>query len=508
MGGISTSFVAVKANLALSVAVATTGICLPVALSFSLLQLTNVTPLQAFAAGASLCSTSLATTFTVLSTSGLKATRLGTVLATAAMLDDIVGLVLVQVISNLGDMSASLSSITVVRPIAVSIGLVVGLIIICRFMVKPVTFWLAGRMKESTNIVPRFLLLHRKETVLVIHTTNLMVMVAGSSYAGTSNLLAAYLAGASISWWESEVSCSQERTEKNSAATARNHSRHPGTREGSDEATGNDSPDGQEVSIRDEGQRNDIPRQQFQATYGKDDHSRPGSSGASIYEEYYATIVQRLLKPFFFASIAFSIPITKMFSSSVVWRGLVYTLLMLLGKMLTGLWLVRFPILLSTIMAFFKTLGQIRWHCGESRKTPTSTTATVAEGGATSQAIGGNPGEDSRHDALKASVKPLKPLSLYPASVLGTAMVSRGEIGFLIASVAESRGIFANNTLDGKTTRNDSSEIFLIVIWAITLCTIIGPLGVGLLVRRVRTLQGKEPQQFVGRGPLGTWGVR
>lgn len=500
MGGISTSFVAVKANVALSIAVAITGICLPVALSFSLLKLTNATPLQAFAAGASHCSTSLATTFTVFSTSGLKATRLGTVLATAAMLDDIVGLILVQVVSNLGDMGASFSSIIVIRPIAVSIGLVVGLIIICRFIVKPLTLWLAGRMKESTNILPRFILLHRKETALVIHTTNLMVMVAGSSYAGTSNLLAAYLAGASISWWESEVSCLQEGTEKDSAVTSRYLSRHPSTREGLDEATANDSPDGQNVSVRNEGQRNNTFRQQFQATYGKDDHSQPGSSGASIYEEYYATIVKRLLKPFFFASIAFSIPIAKMFSSSVVWRGLVYTLLMLLGKMLTGLWLVRFPILLSTIMAFVKTLGHCRWRCGESRKTPTFMMGTVAEGG--------NPGEDSRHDASKASVKPLKPLSLYPASILATAMVSRGEIGFLIASVAESRGIFANNTLDGKPTRNDSSEIFLIVIWAITLCTIIGPLGVGLMVRRVRTLQGKEPQQFVGRSPLGTWGVR
>ena len=102
-GGVSTSFAAVKDNLWLSIAVALTGITLPIALSFSLKGLmTSTTNLQAFAAGAALCSTSLGTTFNVLAASGLTTTRLGTVLTTAAMLDDVVGLIMVQVISNLG----------------------------------------------------------------------------------------------------------------------------------------------------------------------------------------------------------------------------------------------------------------------------------------------------------------------------------------------------------------------------------------------------------------------
>lgn len=91
----STSFAAAKAHIALSSGVATTGMCLPIAFSFSLLKLANATPLQAFAASAALCFTSFGTTFTVLSTSGLTITRLGTVLTTAAMLDDVVGLTMV-----------------------------------------------------------------------------------------------------------------------------------------------------------------------------------------------------------------------------------------------------------------------------------------------------------------------------------------------------------------------------------------------------------------------------
>ena len=90
-GGLLTSFKALKANLLLSAGVALTGIALPIALSFCLLPLTGATLLEAFAAGAALCSTSLGTTFTVLSTSGLVATRLGVVLSSAAMMDDVVG---------------------------------------------------------------------------------------------------------------------------------------------------------------------------------------------------------------------------------------------------------------------------------------------------------------------------------------------------------------------------------------------------------------------------------
>lgn len=70
---------------------ALTGIVLPIGLSFVLIVLVNASPLQAFAAGAALCSTSLGTTFTVMQTSGLSTTRMGVVLTSAAMMDDVVG---------------------------------------------------------------------------------------------------------------------------------------------------------------------------------------------------------------------------------------------------------------------------------------------------------------------------------------------------------------------------------------------------------------------------------
>ncbi|GME46331.1 hypothetical protein GTA08_BOTSDO09172 [Neofusicoccum parvum] len=51
-GGLSTSFASLKANLLLSVAVAITGISVPIGLSFTLQTLIGATPLQAFAAAA------------------------------------------------------------------------------------------------------------------------------------------------------------------------------------------------------------------------------------------------------------------------------------------------------------------------------------------------------------------------------------------------------------------------------------------------------------------------
>ena len=58
---------------------------------------------------------------------------------------------------------------------------------------------------------------------------------------------------------------------------------------------------------------------------------------------------------------------------------------------------------------------------------------------------------------------------------MGVAMVSRGEIGLLIAQLG--RG-------DSSTAGVLSEEAFLVCIWAILLCTLVGPIGVGLLVRR------------------------
>ena len=119
------------------------------------------------------------------------------------MLDDVVGLIMVQVISNLATLSTWLSSITVVRPILVFIGLVIT-IMACYFLVLRSIMWLNGKCESSpTGVLQR--LVTRGGTVFLIHTAILVGLVTSATYAGTSNLFAAYLAGASINWWDSEV---------------------------------------------------------------------------------------------------------------------------------------------------------------------------------------------------------------------------------------------------------------------------------------------------------------
>ena len=176
---------------------AITGIALPIVLSFVLIPLVSATKLQAFAAGAALCSTSLGTTFTVLATSGLVHSRLGVVLTSAAMLDDVVGLIMVQVISNLGD--GPVRPITVLRPIIVSCGLVLVLCLICRFVLRPLGNIAVPRVPVRPA-VKETLKRSGKSLKVVLDFLVLTGLVAGATYAGTSNLFAAYLAALLVSW--------------------------------------------------------------------------------------------------------------------------------------------------------------------------------------------------------------------------------------------------------------------------------------------------------------------
>jgi hypothetical protein len=84
-------------------------------------------------------------------------------------------------------------------------------------------------------------------------------------------------------------------------------------------------------------------------------------------------------------------------------------------------------------------------------------------------------------------------------------MVARGEIGFLISAVAASNGIFSAKGNGDQA----SSDIYLVVTWAILLCTIVGPLGLGFLAKRVKRLQMERAQNRQGgaEDPLGIWGV-
>jgi hypothetical protein len=218
-----------------------------------------------------------------------------------------------------------------------------------------------------------------------------------------------------------------------------------------------------------------------------------------------------------------------MFTGSIVWRGIIYTLLMIFGKMACGLWLIRFAVsvpkavhtqrlknIVSTSTNHFwgmrdaHRLDRSPAQVVELQERVLSTTGESEEDQSPSNAVQNdrNRSTSSTPDAAPAdtsipdqhiSKNPLKPLSLHPAFILGFAMVSRGEIGFLISSLADSNGLFSSGGND---------DIFLIITWAIVLCTIVGPVGVGLLVKRLKRLEKAKEQGGGGRDVLGVWGVR
>jgi len=65
-------------------------------------------------------------------------------------------------------------------------------------------------------------------------------------------------------------------------------------------------------------------------------------------------------------------------------------------------------------------------------------------------------------------------------------MTARGEIGFLIASLSQSSGNLSLKSKEG-TAVVDGEEVFLVVICAVMICTIVGPVAVGVIVRRLRS---------------------
>lgn len=269
LGGLATNIKSLKANLVLSSFVAITGIALPIALSFTLASLLNATPLQCFAAGAALCSTSLGTTFTILGTSGLARSKLGVVLASAAMMDDVAGLVMVQVISNLGSAaSTSFSWKTVVRPLGVSVAFAVCVPLLC-WMIKPLAAMTSNGWVRS--------LTQGQHSTFIIQTCFLLAMITGAIYAGTSGLFAAYLTGAVVSWWDGLFS-TVEQEQSTAAAPDQPHERPT-------EIAATQT----EVATSSQERDNSLRKPQIM-------------TGLEVYERYYAAALTRVLKPFFFVS--------------------------------------------------------------------------------------------------------------------------------------------------------------------------------------------------------------
>lgn len=171
------------------------------------------------------------------------------------------------------------------------------------------------------------------------------------------------------------------------------------------------------------------------------------------------------------ASIGFSIPITDMFAGSIVWKGIVYSVLMILAK-----GMVSTVLYFEYFMKKWKTKNAVvRWWRRKKPSQPDSVQMTA------------NPlprGNSNSDHSPNAELSTGPPHSM--ALLVGLAMIARGEIGFLIASLSQSSGTLTLRRKDSLTTESSGEEIFLIIVWAVVVCTVVGPLGVGIIVRRIR----------------------
>ena len=203
----TTSLEALVQLLPLSVCVALTGLLAPIALSFILTPAFGFPLIHSFAAGAALSSTSLGTILTVLQPRvigfDLRQSKLGVVLLSAAVMDDVVAFIFAKILSVLGSGSTGGNElgVGVGRAIGVTVGLAVVAVPIGRWVLKPVYMGLMARKGRWEGRS------WGGQGLILMFMAGLFIgMIAAAGYGGTSPLYGVYLAGLITSY------LSQDRT--------------------------------------------------------------------------------------------------------------------------------------------------------------------------------------------------------------------------------------------------------------------------------------------------------
>ncbi|KAB5590292.1 hypothetical protein CTheo_6273 [Ceratobasidium theobromae] len=344
-----------RQNMLICVLVALSGIGFPIGLSMLVLHFGyQYALLESFAVGAALSATSLGTTFAIMSSfrfptppshsqedetnsdrvassttskgqSNLGETRAGTILMGAALLDDIIGLVISSVVSNLGSTGsgAHISGWVVARPIISSSAMLIVTAALARLICPFVAlFWARVHLSLSTSKWAHQL----PNVALLLFIVVIAAYITISHYIGSSMLIGAFCAGSLMShYWK---------------------------------------------LLR--------ARSEFDTI----EYWSPHRSFGTI------TPVQNLvLSPFFFASIGAAIPVRSLFIATTAWRGILYSALMVVAKVVAGAWLPFWGLIASR------------------------------------------------------SSSPLTAPSWPAGLFVGLALVTRGEIGLLILNIAQSKGL-------------------------------------------------------------------
>ena len=283
-GGLTTRMDLLKQNFSLSMLAATTGVVFPIGLSYLLLHLGfGFGAVETFIIGAALSTTSLGTTFAVIGGASksidLSQTRVGTVLVSAAVIDDVSGLVMSSVIGELGVLETSSN---------VNLGWLIGRPILASLLMAAVTPVLTKYI-----LAPLFRRYIEYRFARYDHISNIGMMVlvlsafiSIAAFSGTSVLFGAFLAGSFLTYLPSK------------------------------------HPEGPFVVLtREEGEQNEDKSPTFVHTF----------------QLYCADVQRYLMEPLFFASIGFAIPFLELWTGETVWKGIVYSLLMLFAKVCVSL---------------------------------------------------------------------------------------------------------------------------------------------------------------------------
>ena len=63
-------------------------------------------------------------------------------------------------------------------------------------------------------------------------------------------------------------------------------------------------------------------------------------SFARVFGKYIQVVKEYIFAPFFFASIGFAVPFLDLWHGKELWQGILYSLMMIFGKFITGIWIV------------------------------------------------------------------------------------------------------------------------------------------------------------------------
>lgn len=174
-----------------------TGVIFPIGLSYLLLYLGfGFDATECFIIGASLSATSLGTTFAVIAGASedvdLSQTRVGAVLVSVAVVDDITGLVMLSVIHDLEGLSEPGNvglGWLIGRPIVASVAMAILTPILTKWFFAPLF-----RKHIEPNFYPAVHVLNIIMMIIV-----LCAFISIAAYAGTSVLFGAFLAGTFLS---------------------------------------------------------------------------------------------------------------------------------------------------------------------------------------------------------------------------------------------------------------------------------------------------------------------